>query len=131
MPVENQVIPSHHLVITRMFGEVVYDDVLNVSKQLLADPEFNPKYDQLVDLSGVVKVNVSSDMLRNHARSVLPYEKSSSCSVIATSDLVYGMARMYASVQSDHREFRVFRTVMEAEAWLASEVNISAGEYSK
>jgi hypothetical protein len=129
MPIENQIIPSRRLVITRIFGEVVYEDIESISKQLISMTDFDPHFDQLVDLSGVVKVNVTSDMMRNHARAVYPYAKDSRCSVIATSDLVYGMARMYAAVQNDRREFRVFRTVMEAEAWLASSVGNPVAEY--
>jgi len=131
MPLENQVIPSRRLIITRLYGEVVYEDIENIPKQLNAIPEFDKKFDQLVDLTGVVHINITSDMIRNHARSVYPYDRASRCSVIATSDVVYGMARMYAAIQNEHREFRVFRTVMEAEAWLARAADAPVAESMK
>jgi len=121
MPVENKIIVEKRLIITRMFGDVDYADVTSVNQMLTAMPEFDRSFDQLVDLTGIAKINVSADVLRNFARGQVVFRKESRCAVVAPTDLVYGMARVYASVQSDRNDFQIFRTFEEAQSWLAIE----------
>jgi len=121
MPVENKIIVEQRLIITRMFGDVDYADVTSVNQMLNAMQEFDPTFHQLVDLTGVGKINVSADVLRNFARGQVAFRKESRCAVVAPTDFVYGMARVYASVQSDREEFQIFRSYEEAQTWLLKE----------
>jgi len=121
MPVENKIIVEKRLIITRMFGDIDYADVISVNQSLMASPDFDPTYHQLVDLTGVGKINVSADVLRNFARAQVTFHKESRCAVVAPSDVVYGMARIYASVQSDREDFQIFRSYEAAQQWLAIE----------
>src|SRR5579872_7433255 len=123
MPIENKIIREQRRVITRMFGDVSYDDVMSVDRELMATAEFDTSFDQLVDLTGIDKVNVSTEWLRNHAQMSKSFAKSSRCAIVVSSDFVYALARVYASVQTDRNEFQIFRSFAEAESWLGREKN--------
>ena len=43
-----------------------------------------------------------------------------SLGLVVASEVVYGMARMYALMRGENEYVRVFRTVPDAEAWLGS-----------
>jgi hypothetical protein len=99
-------------------GVVTDADLRDHQRTVLADPEFDPRFDQIWDLQQVEDVDVSNEALRSLAES-RSYSSESKRAIVAPRDVVYGMARMFEMLHEEAPEtFRVFRTDREARAWL-------------
>ena len=99
-------------------GVLTDEDLFDHQARLTGDPEFDRSFDQLYDLREVTKQDVAEGTLRMlaEARSFEPGVKRA---VVAPRDVLYRMAQMFQTLHDDApEEFRVFRTIKEATAWL-------------
>ena len=96
------------------------DELLDSYQSLLSSPDYDPDLNDLVDMRGVERFEVSGDAIRQLVRSFARFSGADNrLAIVAGSDVVYGMARMYEQLRSDTtEEIRVFRDVDEARAWL-------------
>ena len=87
------------------------------------DPEFQPDFRQLLDMSDTTEIRVGSEMVRDAARNQF-FAPGVRRALVATSDVAFGMARMYA-IASEHagQTIEVFRDMNAAEAWLDQKQN--------
>jgi hypothetical protein len=90
-------------------------DVQNYMEMLAQDIAFSPAYSHLIDCSEVTSFDVSSALVRSAAGKKL-FSSRAKCAIVAPQDYIFGMARMFQMQQ--HGELEVFRTLMEALAWL-------------
>jgi hypothetical protein len=104
-----------------VFSGVVNDaELLGSYGDLIERGEYDPSLNDLVDLRGVERLEVSTAAVRSLAEmfSTGP-EGGTRLALVAAKDDVFGMARMYEILRSDASEqIRVFRHRAEAEAWL-------------
>ena len=109
---------ERRLVITRGWGELSSRELFDVMSQILLDPRFDPTYSSLGDLREVTNVTVDTFATAQTAASPL-FAEGTRRAIVATSDVAFGMARMFAafSERSGH-EVRIFRQMTPAEAWL-------------
>ena len=130
MPVTYVIEPSASIVRTRCVGRVRFDEVMRHFADLAADPDCPDTLDVLLDLSELTSLpetwqlrSVSSEMgLVSHR------VRFGACAIVATSDAVFGIARMYEVLAEDHfRATRVFREMRPAEEWLASHRQVAGG----
>ena len=120
MPISYRIDPDARLVRTVANG-VLTDAELRVHKdQLAADPAFETGMHQLSDVRVIERLDVSADGVRSlvahdarHAERFAGHRMA----IVASEDVVFGMARMYQTMSSV--EVGVFRTVDEALAFLA------------
>jgi hypothetical protein len=107
------------LVYTVFSGDVNNADFVEHLRSLRADPRFDSSMPELVDLRGVTAVSVTSAMIPASARWPLhsPYARRA---VVAPTDLLYGLARMYQSYRDDtgQAQLQIFRTLPPALEWL-------------
>lgn len=82
-------------------------------------------FNELIDLSGVSEVDASFEALQavaDYSRQFDNPDESARTAVIASTDLIYGLSRMFASLRSanedDRRQFAVFESDEQAQAWL-------------
>lgn len=106
-----------------VFEGVVDDaELLGSYGGLVATPDYDPTLDDLVDMRGVERLEVSTEAVRRLVGMFTPLDPedvSTRLAIVAPRDDVYGMARMYEILRSDAPEqIRVFRHRAEAEAWL-------------
>ncbi len=77
----------------------------------------------LVDCREVTSWNLSSSNLRHFAdtRRDSPHllRSDSRLAIVATTDVGFGLARLYAMSGRTYGQIEVFRTLEEAEAWLS------------
>lgn len=110
---------QRRLVITVGEGLVTFADVDGHQNNLIADPEFDPTFDQIGDLSWVTDFALSPDEVRiAAARSV--FSPESRRVGIAPDDLPYAMLRMfetYRRIFGGGENTQVFRAREEALAW--------------
>jgi hypothetical protein len=109
---------ARQLVITRGWGQLSSDELLETMSQILLDPRFDPSYRSLGDLREVTSITVDTMATAQTAASPL-FADGTRRAIVATSDVAYGMARMFAaySERAGH-EVRIFREMALAEAWL-------------
>jgi hypothetical protein len=118
MPMRYEIDPNARLVRSTAWGILTGEDVRLHQESLGADPAFDPTYQQLGDFRGVSDARVDTESIREVARTRL-FVPEVRRALVADSDLVYGLARMYQQLGGfDERNGQVFRTLAEALAFL-------------
>jgi uncharacterized protein YbaA (DUF1428 family) len=109
---------ERRLVVTRGWGELSSRELFDVMSQIMSDPRFDPTYRSLGDLRDVTSVTVDPMATAQTAASPL-FADGVRRAIVATSDVAYGMARMFAAYsERAGQEVRIFREMALAEAWL-------------
>jgi hypothetical protein len=110
--------PARRVVFSVFEGTVTDEELPAYAAALRADPDFEPSFSQLADTRGVVRLDVSGAAV-GLLVGVNPYGAGSRTAVVVSSDLAFGMARMYQIRRSSAPdEVEVFRDVNEARRWL-------------
>jgi hypothetical protein len=112
--------PTRCLVTTVGEGRVTFADVDAHQKGLLAHPDFDPSYDQIVDFTCVTDMAISADEIRTLAARPVFHAKSRRVG-IAPHDLPFGLMRMFEMYWQDSTggdATRIVRSLDEALVWL-------------
>ena len=105
------------------FGGVVEaSDLLDAYQRVVAEPDYDPTLDDLLDFRGIEHLNLDAEAVRRLAEYFDQPQRpghQSRLAIVAPFDSVFGMARMYATLRGGvPGQIRVFRQRAEAEAWL-------------
>ena len=101
--------------VTGVIGDTDLQEHMNA---LGEDPDFGEDLDQLMDLTGASKIEVTSAMVRDSFQAS-PFGSGSRRAIVASSDLAFGLARMFQILRDDHPdEIEVFRGIEEAGRFL-------------
>jgi hypothetical protein len=123
VPISHFVDKSARVVVTTCSGRVSRDEVIESLIELRKHPDFHPDFSQLSDLSQVLKLDLAfADMEAIH-HLYDPFSTQGRRAVVAYDGAPYGLARMYQALV-DHEHFQVFRSMLEAIAWLGLEATI-------
>ena len=118
MPASYRIDKSLGLVFTTAQGVLTGQDILTHRQRLREDPDFDPGYNQLIDLRDVFEFPVSGAEMPRIVDHHLFNEKSRRA-IVAEKDIYFGMARMYEMYgEADPSQIRVFRDMAEARRWL-------------
>lgn len=121
MPATYQVDPSRRLVTTILHGILRDGDFKEYVAALLADPRFDPTYDNLVDGCGITELEVTSRAVRASADTD-PFSPTTRRAIVVSGDAAYGMARMFQALCPDLPDrLLVTRDPCEARRWLGVE----------
>lgn len=123
MAVTYQINHAQQRVYTRCVGEVRLEQVLEHFAILSADPECPEWLDVLLDLSDMNTLPTSAELNRvsTEIARVLPRVRFRYCAIIATSEALFGMSRMFEVFSEKYfAATRVFRTADEGLTWLDS-----------
>ncbi len=110
-----------------MGGTVDDDELVDAYSAVLADPNFDPTLNDLVDARAVRRVDVTPVGVRRLAELVQQIDRLSlptKIAVVTGDDIAYNAARMYEAIRAGQNapaEHRVFRDIAEARAWLGLE----------
>lgn len=109
---------DRRLVLTRAWGVLSTRDLADVMSQILLDPRFDPMYRSLGDLRDVTDITVDAmDTARTAASPI--FAEGTRRAIVATSEVAYGMARMFATfAERSGQQVRIFREMGPAEEWL-------------
>lgn len=108
-------------IYTTIAGETGYADVKAYLDTVVKDPLFRPGMPSIVDCRGVKSLFSISDLRKTAAdtRSHPEMSVPGRVAVIASSNLVYGLLRMYEVFSEGQPvRIRVFRQPEEATAWV-------------
>ena len=119
MPIDIYIDSAKRMVFETLVGTVTADEILETWNKISEDRDFDPRYRQFSDFSGVTKFDVSPGFFRQYATSKPIFDKSSRRALVAPSDFVFGMIRLYLThLENRSGEIRVFRDMAEARRWL-------------
>ena len=127
MPIRIRVDPGARLRHAVFEGAIADDELVEAYAAVLADPDFDPTLNDLVDARGVRRVDVTPAGVRRLADLVQQIDRFSlptKVAVVAADDFAYDTARMYEALRVDQRapaEHRVFRDMADARRWLGLE----------
>ncbi len=125
MPLRYAIDRTQRLITTVGSGEVTYDDAVAHQDQLNADVQFDPAFDQLIDLTAVTAIKMSSSEIRAIAeRNGLL--RTSRIAIVAPQVFVYGISRMlqtYNEFSSHASRAEIFHDLVSAMRYLTSDVN--------
>lgn len=104
-------------------GVLTDEQLVETYAPLISDPQCDSSLDDLIDLRGVTDLSVTSlgmQQLLRLFRDTGAVAGPIRVAIVADTDAVYGVARMYQALHGDDArdDTEVFHTMEEAEAWL-------------
>src|SRR5215831_9394161 len=93
MPARYVILKEQSLVVSIGCDRLTFSDFANHQEQLVADPDFDPSFDQLVDGSKVTDLDLSVEEAKIISRRAI-FLPSSRRAVVATDPAIFGMGRM-------------------------------------
>jgi hypothetical protein len=119
MRVRYSIDKQRRLIVTNAEGSVMFDDIRGHQDRLLADPDFDASFDQLIDTTPATKFEISADEAKILAqrRIVSPESRRA---FVATAPHIYGLGRMMEVYHEDleYADVHVFYSMEEALKWL-------------
>jgi hypothetical protein len=119
MPDYYEIDKQRRLVTSTASGAISMDEIWAHQEKLIKDPEYDPTFAQLLDIAQVTKLELNGDDVRTIAGSKI-FASSSRLAIVASSNLLYGLARMFQIFREMKGEqgIHVFRDRDEALAWV-------------
>jgi hypothetical protein len=120
MPFRYVVHKEYRLVVSTGSDCVTFDEIRARQDQTKTDPDFNPEFNQVVDLRAVTRFDMSSEQAKALARRMI-FATTSKRAFVAASPAIFGVARMWEifTEMADHpSEIRVFYGLPAALTWL-------------
>ena len=120
MPFSYVVHKEYRLIVSIGSDCVTFSEIKTRQDQTKTDPDFNPEFNQIVDLRGVTHFDMSSEQAKALARRMI-FATTSKRAFVAVSPAIFGVARMWEifTEMSDHpSEIRVFYDLPAALTWL-------------
>lgn len=125
MPIRTRIIPQSGLIVSVARGVIDRHDIERHRDEVVSHADYDDILSLLFDMRRVSEYRLAARELKEHARSggdVNP--RYARIAVLATSDLGFGLARMYEAHVSDQYgdgTFTVFRDKHAAWAWLTGQ----------
>jgi hypothetical protein len=120
MPFSYVVYREHRLVISTGSGRVTWEEIRERQDQTKTDPDFNPEFNQIVDLRTVTGFEMTSDHARVLARRMI-FSFTSKRAFVAANPGVFGVGRMwelFTEMSDNPTQIRVFYDLSSALKWL-------------
>jgi hypothetical protein len=123
MPFSYVVYREHRLVISTGSDLVTWEEIKTRQDETQTDPNFNPEFNQIVDLRAVTGFDMTSDHARLLARRII-FSATSKRAFVAASPGVFGVGRMweiFTEMSDNQSQIRVFYDLPSALKWLGLE----------
>ena len=119
VPMAYKINSEHKIVISTGNGTLTFAESLTHQENLREDPNFIPKFSQLMDLTLVTKMELKSDELQRLAAHSV-FANDSRRSFLVSSDLAYGLFRMFQTFRNNEGEngIQIFRELGPALNWV-------------
>lgn len=124
MPVVYKLNPADKFIYTQCIGNVTPAEISEHFRELVRDPDCPDRLTVLLDLTETTSVPWTYEIrgVNQDLESVRGKVAFDACAVVASKIVLFGMMRMFAVLAQRHfTSIRVFRTVPEAEEWLAAQ----------
>jgi hypothetical protein len=120
MPFNYVVYCEHRLVISTGSGRVTWEEIKERQDQTKSDSNFNPEFNQIVDLRSVAGFDMTSEHAQMLARRMI-FSIKSKRAFVAASQGVFGVGRMweiFTELSDNPSQIRVFYDLPSALQWL-------------
>jgi hypothetical protein len=119
MPAFYKILKERRVVLTTASGVFALADALAHQDQILADPDFDPRYSQLLDFTHIIKIELSTTDVRTLAERDV-FWPTSCRAILVTTELGQGLARLFKMLRENAGEkgIRIFRNLDEALEWI-------------
>ena len=121
MPISYTIDTERKLILTKAWGALSDQDLLNHKAALSRDPAFQPGMRELSDVRSIERLDVTS----RGVRAMVAHDDTQPgpggphrMALVVPNDEVFGMARMYQTMGGADKPIRIFRDIAIAEAWL-------------
>lgn len=105
-------------MVTKYIGTLTYRTVLEQWDEVRSHPDFDPTFSYLTDLSELTEYAITTEEARDLAKLNDPFSPGSRRIVVATTDFVFGMVRMYQMSGVSHPNLTVVRSLEAARSLL-------------
>ena len=125
MPCSYVIDKERRLVINTGWDRLTFAEMKAQQEELSSDPDFDPTFNQLVDVTGVTVLDLSIEEAKQIAKRGI-YSPASRRAVLASSEAVFGMARLmdaYHSMATGRQQTGVFYESDAALKWLSLEAS--------
>jgi hypothetical protein len=120
MPCSYIIDKERRLVISTGVGLVTFEEMKAHQNKLLGDPDFRAEFNQLIDATAVMKIELSRDAAEEiTSRNI--FSISSRRALVATKPAIFGTGRLlmtYLEMSSQPSETNVFYGLAPALEWL-------------
>ncbi|MGC2447540.1 MAG: hypothetical protein WA477_07845 [Candidatus Sulfotelmatobacter sp.] len=123
MPARYVILKERRLVVSLGWGRLSFADFRLQQDALTQDPDFDPAFDQLVDVSEATSLALSIEEAKTIATRGI-FKPTSKRAVIAINPEVFGMGRMmdvYHAMATGRDKVRIFYDRESALRWLGLE----------
>ncbi len=120
MPARYVIYKDQRLIINYGWGQLTLADFRGQQEEMIKDPDFNPDFDQLVDVSQTTALDLSIEEAKAVATRGI-FSRTSRRAVIATDPNVFAMGRLmdvYHAMVTHRSQVRVFYDRESALKWL-------------
>jgi len=120
MPFGYVVYKDLRLVVSTGLNRVSWTEIKACQDQTKTDPNFNPEFDQIVDLRATTSFEMTSEQARVLARRMI-FSFSSKRAFVASRPAIFGMGRMweaYTELSDNPSQIQVFYDLSLALKWL-------------
>ena len=126
MPAFYKIDKERRLVLSSGTGVFNKEAAQAHQERLLADPEFDPSYSQLMDFTHVTQIDLTAaDIQQLALRNI--FSPESRRAFLVPNDLAFGLARMFEILRESagERGIGVFRNLEEALDWVVAKQGTS------
>lgn len=123
MPITYTIDRQAGLILTTATGMLTNQELLEHKQRLSRDADVRVGTVELSDVRGVASLEITAEGVRQFvAHDAADTERFADyrLAIVASEDVVYGMARMYQMMTDPNAKVRVFRSMTEARAWLGA-----------
>ncbi len=117
--------PQEQMVSVKFGKRLSVCDVERYVTNLLADPLFKSGFSEIVDLSDVEELDLSSEHALDLADMVDPFSSHAKRAFIARTRVQIHAARLHQVLRNDEENIRIFSSLSEARQWLQGTVSNS------
>jgi hypothetical protein len=120
MPARYLIHKNLRLIVNYGWGHLTFDDFRSQREAMIKDPDFDPSFDQLVDVTEVTTLDLSIEEAKSFARRGI-FMPSSRRAVIARDPGMFAMGRLmdvHHAMTTGREQVRVFYDRESALAWL-------------
>jgi len=118
MSADYKILHDKNLIVVSYSDELTVQDIIDLRIKGMNDPDFNPTYDVIDDLSAVTSTNINYDNVHKISSESVA-QPGVKRALVAVSDLQLGMANMYKVVSEPSGQiFKIFNDYSTAMEWI-------------
>lgn len=121
MPCRYLIDKERRLIRSTAWDHTTFAEAKAHQDQLKKDPDFNPDFDQLIDVTAITTLDMSIEQAKILGSGSPFFSPTSRRAFVAASPFIFGMARViqaYAELTGKPQQWNVFYHLSAAQKWL-------------